>query len=272
MDLPSRESLLDIDWLEREHAEHGTKGLAMCLRRGAERYGGAVTAVADALGSYDAHGVVQLRDSTELRHFLTHRLRGGSWSTAPEGPRGYQRKASLTYQIAALEPAQRDVVWAKAQSKGHVPAPTPPLPSLSGLQLLPSMEAAWIGHEAGIWGCDVSLDGRHVVSASRDRSLAVWDMAADRLLSRANTDHGEVQDCLFTPDGTRIISVHDDGRVVVWAMESMQPAFTIDTPLPTTLRRRRAYSTTAWGCRTLKRRRAWGLCREHQAVATRRPW
>jgi hypothetical protein len=61
-------------------------------------------------------------------------------------------------------------------------------------------------------------------------------MAADLLVWRANTDHGEVRDCLFTPDGTRIISVHADGPVVVWAMENMQPAFTIDTPRPTARR------------------------------------
>src|SRR5687767_12169213 len=105
VDLPPREALLDIDWLEHEHAEHGAKRLEICLRRGAERYGGAVTAVADALLSYDAYAFVRLADTTELRHFLAHRIRGGSWSPAPEGPRGYQRKTRFTYQIAALDPA-----------------------------------------------------------------------------------------------------------------------------------------------------------------------
>ena len=243
MDLPSRESLLDIDWLERQHAEKGTEGLERCLRRGAERYGGAVTAVADALVSYDARGLGRLGDTTNLRHFLTHRLHGGSWSPAAEGPRGYQRRAGYCYLMTTWEPSRRDTFLAKLKAKGSPLAPVPALPQLSDLQLLPSVEAAWVAHADGIWGCDVSPDGRHLVSASRDRSLAVWDMAAGTLVSRLTTDHGDVRDCLFTPDGTRIVSVHADGRVMVWSMETMHPVFTTDTPLPT---RHRWLRTHRW--------------------------
>ena len=233
MDLPAPEELLDIDWLERQHVLCGTKDLEMCLRRGAERYGGAVTALADALVSYDARGLARLGDTTDLRHFLTHRLHGGSWSTAAEGPRGYQRRAGFAYLMAASDPARRDAFWAKAQCKGHVPAPAPALPQLSQLQLLPSVECAWVAHAEGIWGCDVSPDGRYVLSGSRDRTLAVWDMTESTLVSRVSVPHGDVRDCLYTPDGTRIVSVHADGRVMVWSMETMHPVFTTDTPLPT---------------------------------------
>jgi WD40 repeat protein len=233
MDLPSRESLLDIEWLERQHAQHGAEGLERCLRRGAERYGGAVSAVTDALVSYDARSPGRLGDKTDLRHFLTHRLYGGSWSPALDGPCGYKRKAGRGYIWAVAEPSLRDELLAFLTAKGHPVAPVPALPQLSDLQLLPSVEAVWVAHAQGIWGCDVSPDCRHLVSASEDRSLAVWDMAAATLVSRLTTDHGEVRDCLFTHDGTRIVSVHADGRVMVWSMETMHPVFTTDTPLPT---------------------------------------
>jgi hypothetical protein len=99
MDLPLREALLDIDWLERQHAEHGAKGLEMCLRSGAEWYGGAVSAIADAALSFDAHGCWRLQDGTDFRHFLAHRLLAGSWSPAAEGPGRYRREAGMSYMI-----------------------------------------------------------------------------------------------------------------------------------------------------------------------------
>jgi hypothetical protein len=49
MELPSREALLDIEWLARTHAGEGFASLVRYLRRGAETYGGPVTAIAEAL-------------------------------------------------------------------------------------------------------------------------------------------------------------------------------------------------------------------------------
>lgn len=239
MDLPSRESLLDIDWLEREHAAHGAKGLDEYLRRGAERYGGAVSAVADAALSIEPRGCFRLGDQTDFRHFLAHRLFAGSWSRAAEGPERYRRGAGMSYVMAMASRERREAFWAKAEPRGYSPAPLPNFPRLSDLRLLPSVDGAWVAHAEGIWGCDVSPDGRFVVSGSRDRTVAVWDMESGTLISRASSDHGDVRDCLFTPDGRRIVSVHQDGRVTVWALDSLKEVFATDTPLPNTGRRRR---------------------------------
>lgn len=239
MDLPSRESLLDIDWLEHQHAEYGAKGLERCLRRGSERYGGAVTAVADAALSIEPRGCFRLGDQTDFRHFLAHRLFAGSWSPAVEGPQYYRREAGMSYIMAMASRERREAFWAKAEPRGYSPAPLPKLPRLSDLRLLPSVEGAWVAHAEGIWGCDVSPDGRFVVSGSRDRTVAVWDMESDTLVSRASSDHGDVRDCFFTPDGRQIVSAHADGRVTVWAFDSLEEVFARDTPLPNTGRRRR---------------------------------
>jgi hypothetical protein len=241
MDLPPREALLDIDWLEREHVVRGTKGLEMCLRRGAERYGGAVAAVADAALSFDPHGCHRLGDGTDFRHFLAHRLLAGSWSSAAEGPLGYRRNAGMSYMMATASRERREAFWAKAEPRGYSPAPPPALPALSELRLLPSVDVAWVAHSEGIWGCDVSPDGRYVLSGSRDRTLAVWDTEGDTLVSRVSADHGDVRDCFFTPDGTRIVSAHADGRVTVWTHNLLGKVFGTDTEIPNrrTLRWRR---------------------------------
>ena len=123
MDLPPPEALLDIDWLEREHVVRGTKGLEMCLRRGAERYGGAVTALADAALSFDMHGCWRLGDATDFRHFLAHRLLAGSWSPAAEGPRRYRREAGMSYMMATASRERREAFWAKACSAGLLAGP-----------------------------------------------------------------------------------------------------------------------------------------------------
>jgi WD40 repeat protein len=73
-----------------------------------------------------------------------------------------------------------------------------------------------MAHGDGIWGCDVSPNGEYMLSGSRDETVAVWDMAHGTLVSRMETPYGDVRDCLFTPDGTRIVSVHSDGRAIVW--------------------------------------------------------
>ena len=232
MDLPPREALLDIDWLEREHVLRGTEGLQMCLRRGAERYGGSVSAVADAAVSFDAHGCWRLGDETDFRHFLAHRLLAGSWSPASEGPRGHRREAGTSYLMATASRVRREAFWAKAETRGYSPAPAPTLPALSQLRLVPSVECAWVAHAEGIWACDVSPDNRYVVSASRDQTLAVWDTEGDTLVSRVGADHGDVRDCLFTPDGMRIISAHADGRVTVWTTNPLEEVFAADAPLP----------------------------------------
>jgi WD40 repeat protein len=241
MDVPSREALLDIAWLEREHVVRGTKGLEMCLRRGAERYGGAVNAVADAALSFDIHGCHRLQDGTDFRHFLAHRLLAGSWSPAAEGPSRYRREAGMSYMMATASRERREAFWAKAETRGYSPAPPPTFPSLSGLRLIPSVEGAWVAHAEGIWGCDVSPDGRFVVSGSRDRTLAVWDTETDTLVSRVGTGHGDIRDCFFTADNTRVVSAHADGTITVWRSSPLEEVFATHTELPQrrTLRWRR---------------------------------
>ena len=44
---PTRENLLDIDWLTRTYLEQGMDKLVAHIRAGAERYGGPVTAIAE---------------------------------------------------------------------------------------------------------------------------------------------------------------------------------------------------------------------------------
>jgi len=90
MDLPPRESLLDVDWLTRTHASEGFSALLQYVRRGAEAYGGAATAIAEALLNalpYFPQIPPRSADTIDLRNGLAHRLLTSSWSPDPNGPR-----------------------------------------------------------------------------------------------------------------------------------------------------------------------------------------
>jgi len=222
MDIPARETLLDIDWLVRRHAAEGPEQLARCLRAGAEVYGGPVTAVADALRS--RRSALPWRADTDFQHALAIQLLAGSWSPDPDGPRKYHTPVPVL--ISTWPSAKRAELLQKYGGADLDPL----VPDLNQLRLIEPLDRAWIGHTDGIWGCDVSPDARYVVSASRDGDVSLWDMEFGTLVARANTGEREIRDCAITPDGRRVISMHATGRFTVWDLPTMAAVATFDGP------------------------------------------
>jgi len=224
MNLPLREALLDIDWLTRTHAAEGFDALLRYVRNGAEAYGGSVTAIAEAVMRLRRGGLrSRFLDLADVRHGLAHALATGSWSTDPDSPR--TGRSCFEWLLPGFPPEKR--IEFLATNTGCEP---PPLPDLHRLRLLEPLDCAWVGHTDGIWGCEVSPDGRHMVSASRDGDVAVWDMELGTLIARGQTGEAEVRDCAVTPDGGRVISVHASGRVTIWALRTMAVLATLDAP------------------------------------------
>jgi WD40 repeat protein len=68
--------------------------------------------------------------------------------------------------------------------------------------------------------CAVTPDGRHVVSASSDQTLKVWELATGRALATlAGHTHG-VNACAVTPDGRHVVSASFDQTLKVWDFQS----------------------------------------------------
>jgi WD40 repeat protein len=226
MNLPLREALLDIDWLTRTHAAGGFEALLRYVRNGAEAYGGPVTAMAEALLSLRRWGGLRCSlDAADVRHGLAHALATGSWSIDPDDPR--MRRSCGQWIWPALFPPEKCVEFLAMDTACEPPS----LPDFHGLRLLGPLDCAWVGHTDGVWGCEVSPDGRHMVSASRDGDVAVWDMELGTLIARGQTGEAEVRDCAVTPDGGRVISVHASGRVTIWDLRTMAVLGTVDVPL-----------------------------------------
>jgi len=208
MELPPREDLLDVEWLTRTNASEGFNSLIQYLRRGAETYGGAVTAIAEALVDTRFSRLPPKWAYPELRERLARRLLSGSWTSDPRGPAA----------------PRVDVI------SSMLPLDTPALRDLHALRLIEPLDCAWAAHGDGIWGCDVSRDGHYVASASRDGDVAVWDMRRGTLVARGTTGEPEVRDCVITPDGEHVISAHANGRITVWNLRTMTAVAAFDAP------------------------------------------
>src|SRR5262249_5548271 len=72
------------------------------------------------------------------------------------------------------------------------------------------------GHTARVTACAVTPDGRHVVSASDDETLKVWELASGRPMATLQGHTLRVTACAVTPDGRHVVSASDDQTLNVW--------------------------------------------------------
>jgi hypothetical protein len=69
--------------------------------------------------------------------------------------------------------------------------------------------------------CSVTPDGSHVVSASADRTVRVWDVGAASCTATLQGHTGAVQDCAVSPDGSWAVSASADTTLKIWDLERL---------------------------------------------------
>ena len=77
-----------------------------------------------------------------------------------------------------------------------------------------------MGHESEVMACAVTSDGRRVVSASRDKTLRVWELETGRELATLRGHTSQVRACAVMPDGRRVVSASHDKTLKVWDIET----------------------------------------------------
>jgi len=76
--------------------------------------------------------------------------------------------------------------------------------------------ATLVGHTDLVTACAVTPDGRHVVSASVDRTLKVWELGSGRAVATLAGHTAVATACAMTPDGRHVVSASYDQTLKVW--------------------------------------------------------
>ena len=82
----------------------------------------------------------------------------------------------------------------------------------------PALVRDLAGHTGYVNACAVTPDGRHVVSASEDHTLKVWELATGRALATLEGHTDDVNACAATPDGRHVVSASEDQTLKVWEL------------------------------------------------------
>jgi hypothetical protein len=67
-----------------------------------------------------------------------------------------------------------------------------------------------------VFNCAVSPDGTWIVSASKDGTLRIWDVATGTKRATLAGLTGGAWDCAVSPDGTSVVSASHDGTLRIW--------------------------------------------------------
>jgi WD40 repeat protein len=126
----------------------------------------------------------------------------------------------LSYDVHAVK---RLLEWAKLWNGAPWLCPlTPSLVPPGGPLLLTLM-----GHTEEVKAVAVTPDGRRAISASRDRTLKVWDVESGQELRTLTGHTAGVTAVAVTPDGRQVISASEDKTLKVWDLESGQELRTL---------------------------------------------
>jgi WD40 repeat protein len=92
----------------------------------------------------------------------------------------------------------------------------------------PSLVRNLGGHTHSVQACAVTPDGRHMVSASRDQTLKVWELESGRVVATLEGHTDWVRACAVTPDGRHVVSASDDQTLKVWELGSGRAVATLE--------------------------------------------
>ena len=76
------------------------------------------------------------------------------------------------------------------------------------------------GHSNSLNAVAITVDGRRAISASKDKTLKVWDIETGQALWTLKGHLKSVNDVTVTPNGKYIVSASDDHTLRVWSLET----------------------------------------------------
>ncbi|MBM4090092.1 MAG: serine/threonine protein kinase, partial [Planctomycetes bacterium] len=88
--------------------------------------------------------------------------------------------------------------------------------------LATSEQRVLAGHTAEVVSVEFSKDGKHLLSASKDHTAALWDVSTGELVRQLRGHHWWVWDASFSPDENLIVTASEDGTARIWDRETGQ--------------------------------------------------
>jgi WD40 repeat protein len=88
--------------------------------------------------------------------------------------------------------------------------------TLSQVVYFPATRRAFKGHLAQVISVDYSPDGARAVSASRDQSAIIWDMATGAAVHVLQGHSDWLWDAKFSPDGRFVLTTSVDKTLILW--------------------------------------------------------
>ena len=156
------------------------------------------------------------------------------WLVDDEGLRLIQSALRLSAHILARNPCQlaNQLIGRLADSgrpeiqdflqQVSEKAPCPWLRPLNSSLIAPggSLIRTLEGHTGSVSAVAVTPDGRRAVSASRDRTLRLWDLESGQTLRTLEGHTNWVSAVAVTPNGRRAVSASGDRTLRLWDLES----------------------------------------------------
>lgn len=85
----------------------------------------------------------------------------------------------------------------------------------------------YAGHSLAVYCCAFSTKGDQFVTASRDRSVRLWNVRTGSCTVMKGGHNGFVLSCDFSPKGNRVVSASDDRTIKVWNTNSCSKVATL---------------------------------------------
>jgi hypothetical protein len=83
------------------------------------------------------------------------------------------------------------------------------------------------GHQSAVYSVSYAPDGKTLASASRDRTVKLWDVGTGKVLRTLEGHQSEINSVSYAPDGKTLASASGDGTVKLWDVGTIKVLLTL---------------------------------------------